>query len=486
MHCPHPRIVVLSPSMNPVSTTEALRRREKRQTDLNPALWRLGGGSPSASWSHLAIRKSWGRPMNWTLKPSWLLAVIVAMGILPIAARGAAGLEPNAGSLMRSVREFGVDARHSASTNRVALQRAIDWASSLGAALWVEPSEEPYPVESGIVLKQNVSLIGVHGPVGRGTRHPTKAQPVGSVFSVQDTNSPFITVEGATQLRGIQFSYPQHTIDDPSRVIPYPPTIQVSQNRSAQGVTLSSLTFYGEFTAMDFRSTLQRPCEQILIEHCYGYPLGGEFVRIDYCYDIPRILHCHVNPANLRYFRGGYSRAVIDSVVRRRTFTFAIDHTDNAVLMDVFTFGAFGGVYLGPASYGQLTSFNLDCVTVGIHKLGDGQFNRNWQIAQGSIIANTGSSVEEVHPIIVEGQGHTALSQVEAFSGGNGALTTLNQSQDFVWVRGDRRLTLSLTGCRMRNYASADPITRSNSKAAIRAIGCLDRNEKWYEGIWGD
>ena len=78
-------------------------------------------------------------------------------------------------------------------------------------------------------------------------------------------------------------------------------------------------------------------------------------------------------------------------------------------------------MYLGPATYGQLSNFNLDCVTVGIHKLGDGTFNRNWQIAQGSIIANTGPKLEDIHPIIIEGQGHTALANVEAFSGGNPA-----------------------------------------------------------------
>lgn len=226
-------------------------------------------------------------------------------------------------------------------------------------------------------------------------------------------------------------------------------------------------------------------CEQILFEHCYGYPLSGEFIRIDYCYDIPRVLHCHVNPANLRYFRGGYSRAVIDSVVARQTFTYAINHTDNAVLMDLFTFGVYGGVYLGPATYGQLTSFNLDCVTVGIHKLGDGTFNRNWQIAQGSIIANTGRRVEDVHPIIVEGQGHTALSQVEAFSGGNGALTTLNKSQDFLIVRGTRRLTVSMSACRMRNYAAAEPVTVENPQAEIQATACLDKEEKFLNRSWG-
>jgi hypothetical protein len=145
--------------------------------------------------------------------------------------------------------------------------------------------------------------------------------------------------------------------------------------------------------------------------------------------------------------------------------------------MDLFTFGVYGGVWLGPATYGQLTSFNLDCVTVGILKQGDGAFNRNWQIAQGSIIANTGARVEEIHPLIVEGQGHTALVNVEAFSGGNPALTTLGQSQDFLLVRGQQRLTLSLWGCRMRNYATPNPITVLNPRAVVLADGCFDKEE---------
>jgi hypothetical protein len=321
--------------------------------------------------------------------------------------------------------------------------------------------------------------------VGRGTRHPDKPQPVGSVFRIADESRPFITVEGATQLRGLQFWYPNQTLTDPEKIILYPPTIQVSQTQPAHGVTLSRLTFLGEYLAMDFNAPRSRPCEQILIEHCYGYPLGGEFIRIDHCYDVPRILHCHVNPSNQRFIRGGYSRAVVDAVVAAKTFTYAIHHTDNAVLMDVFTFGAYGGVYLGPATYGQLTSFNLDCVTVGIHKLGDGTFNRNWQIAQGSIIANTGSKVEDMHPILIEGQGHTAISNVEAFSGGNPALTTLNSSQDFLLVRGDKKLTVTLTGCRMRNYVADEPITRLNPNALIQAVACVDKHEEPYNRTFG-
>lgn len=381
----------------------------------------------------------------------------------------------------RSIRELGVLPTNSAEVNRTALQAAIDGAAARGGALFVDPSEEPYPVAGGIILRRNVSLLGVHGPVGRGTRHPQKAQPVGSVLRIEDEKEPFLTVEGATQIRGLQFWYPRQTVDDPARIIKYPATIQVSRTQPAQGVTLSALTFYGEYLAFDFRASRSVPCEQVLFEHCYGYPLGGEFIRIDYCYDVPRILHCHVNPSNLRFFRGGYSRAVIDAVVASGSFSFAIDHTDNAVLLDVFTFGVHGGVYLGPATYGQLTSFNLDCVTVGVHKLGDGTFNRNWQIAQGSIIANTGKKLEDVHPFIIEGEGHTAISNVEAFSGPNGALSTLKKSQDFLLVRGEKKLTISLHGCRMRNYAAADPITVENPLAVLRAAACLDRDERFFD-----
>jgi len=386
--------------------------------------------------------------------------------------------------LMKSITEFGVSSSASAEANRDSLQAAINWASPRGAALWVEPSEEPYPVSGGVILKRNVVLVGAQGPVGRGTKHPAKPQPVGSVFSIRDTSKPFITVEAATQVKGIQFWYPDQTLSDPSKIVVYPPTIQVSQTSNAEGVTLRDLTFYGETFAMDFAASPNHPCEQILIEHCYGYPLSGKFISIDFCYDVPRILNCHVNPANLRQFRGGYSRSVIDSVVARRTFSYEINHTDNAQLMGIFTFGAFGGIKLGAASYGQLSVFNLDCVTIGIDKDGDNDFNRNWMLSNGSIIANVGPKVEDIHPIVVRGRGHLSLNAVEAFSGGNGALTTLGQSQDFLLVEGSQKLTVSLLGCRMRNYVGDMPITVKNPRAQIRASACFDKEENLFEAVW--
>lgn len=381
---------------------------------------------------------------------------------------------------VKSIKEYGVSPSNTPEQNRVNLQRAIDLASKSGAALYVEPVVGGYPVATGIVLRQNVSLIGAHGPVGRGTKDPERQAPVGSLFVITDTVAPFIIVESATQLRGIQFYYPEQSHNDPAKIIAYPPTIQVSQTKKVEGVTLSSLTFYGEYMAMDFNASRSNPCEQILFEHCYGYPLGGEFIRIDYCYDIPRILHCHVNPANMRQFGRSFSRSVVDAVVARPTFSYAIDHTDNAQMIDVFTFGVHGGISLGAYSYGQLTNFNLDCVSVGIHKKGASTFNRNWQIAQGSIIANVKGCADAIHPIIIEGQGHTSISNVEAFSGPNGALTADGYSDDFLLIKGDKLLTVSLYGCRMRNYRADSPITVENPMARIEAVSCIDKNEEFF------
>ena len=380
----------------------------------------------------------------------------------------------------KSIQECGVLPENTPEMNRDNLQKAIDWSTSTGAALWVEPVANGYPVAGGIRLKKNVSLIGVHGPTGRGTRNPEKAEPVGSLFKITDKSQPFITVESATQIRGIQFWYPEQSHTDSSKIIAYPATIQVDVNQNVQGVTLSCLTFYGEYVAMDFCSTGKKINEQILFEHCYGYPLSGEFIKIDYCYDIPRILHCHINPANMREFGRSFSRDVIDAVIARKSFAYAINHTDNAQMIDVFTFGTYGGAWLGPETYGQLTNFNFDCVTIGIHKMGTQNKNRNWQIAQGSIIANAGATVEEIHPFVIEGEGHTAIVNVEAFSGMNGALTAIGESYDYMLVKGDKKLTVSLVGCRMRNYVSDQPFTVQNPQARIQAVACVDKEEEFY------
>ena len=372
-----------------------------------------------------------------------------------------------------SVQAVGVLPGNTPQTNRDNLQAAIDRMSPLGGVLYVEPVEGGYPMQGGLVLRRNVTLLGAHGPTGRGTALPDRSGPTGSLFVITDREHPFLTVESASQVRGIQFYYPEQTWNDTDRIVAYPPTIQLAREQNVQGVTLSCLTFYGEYFAMDFRAVAPHICEQILFEHCYGYPLSGQFIAIDRCYDVPRILHCHVNPANMREFKRTFTRPVIDAVVHRKTFTYWIDHTDNAQLMDLFTFGNYGGIYLGNETYGQLTNFNFDCVGVGIYKTGSQWKNRNWQIAQGSIIANVGERLEDVHPILIEGKGHTSLANVECFSGDNPALTNLGASWDYITVNGEASVTL--TGCRMQGYKADSPIHVSPT-AKLHAIGCEDRD----------
>ena len=66
---------------------------------------------------------------------------------------------------------FGVSPKNTAAQNRQKLQRAIDRLSASGGALYVEPVEGGYPMDGGLVLRKNVSLIGVHGPTTvRGSR----------------------------------------------------------------------------------------------------------------------------------------------------------------------------------------------------------------------------------------------------------------------------------------------------------------------------
>jgi hypothetical protein len=81
-----------------------------------------------------------------------------------------------------SIQKFGVLPGNKAELNRDNLQKAIDWASSRGSALYVEPVSDPYETASC-------------------------------------TDLPFITVETGSQIRRIQFRYPYQTIKESSKII---------------------------------------------------------------------------------------------------------------------------------------------------------------------------------------------------------------------------------------------------------------------------
>jgi len=384
----------------------------------------------------------------------------------------------NAAGRMVSIQEYGVLASNSADKNKTALQKAIDEASKTGTALYVTPVNGGYKCATGVVLKKNVVLIGAQGPTGRGTT--TGTQPTGSLFVISDNNNPFITVESGTKIQGIQFYYPDQNYTNGSKIIEYKPTIAVSESSDVDGAVLKDLSFYGEYFAMDFEAKNGHRSSDLLFENCYGFPLSGKFIAVSGCNDAVRMLHCHINPANMREFGRSYSSSIINAVVDVHTFAYSVDDAKDASLLDIFTFGTYGGLKLGANSSGALTSFNLDCVAVGVYKLGDSATESNWEISQGSIIANCGAAVNYVHPFIVTGDGHTSITAVNAFSGANGALTTIGKSWDYLYVTGQGYPTITLTSCSMHNYESTKPVTIKNGQAKIRATACNDKNNKFF------
>jgi len=383
---------------------------------------------------------------------------------------------------MVSIQEFGVLPDNTAAQNKIALQAAIDKAAASGIGLYVTPCENGYKCDAGLVLKKNVSLIGANGPTGRGTAIPSSDGPTGSVFLITDKTKPFLTVESATRISGIQFYYPEQTYNKASDIKSYPPTIQMSSTTGVvEGVTLTDLTFYGEYTAFDFCSSDNALCEQMLFENCHGYPLSGSFIKIDKCYDIPRILHCSVDPSVGKAFGHEFTKSVIDKVLAMKNYSYWICRTDNAVIVDITAKANYGGVCLASSTYGQLTGFNFDCVTVGIYKDGDSSFNRNWEISQGTIVANAGYNISEIHPVYITGQGHTSLLNVNSSAKASDIITSKEQSYDFVYICGSDELLVSMVNCNMRDYSSDFPISITNKKASVRAVNCSDRDGNLFD-----
>jgi hypothetical protein len=44
-------------------------------------------------------------------------------------------------------------------------------------------------------------------------------------------------------------------------------------------------------------------------------------------------------------------------------------------------------------------------------------------------------------------------------------------------IKGDKKLTVTIAGCRMRNYVSDLPITIENKNAVVQVVVCIDENE---------
>ena len=166
-------------------------------------------------------------------------------------------------------------------------------------------------------------------------------------------------------------------------------------------------------------------------------------------------------------------------MIANQKFSYWIDHTDNAVIMDIFTFGNYGGIFLGPSTYGQFTNFGFDCVTTGLHI----SSYKDWEIAQGCIFAYVGEAVDKIHPIIIDGaKGHTSLTNIDCVTAPNNWIKNCQDaSYDFLYLPGEGFVTVSMLGCKMSGYVADDPVTVDNSYATLSISGCFDKNGNIYQ-----
>jgi len=51
---------------------------------------------------------------------------------------------------------------------------------------------------------------------------------------------------------------------------------------------------------------------------------------------------------------------------------------------------------------------------------------------------------------------------------------------DYTLIKGDKELTVTIVGCRMRNYVSGLPITIENKNAVVQVVAGIDKHENPY------
>ena len=88
----------------------------------------------------------------------------------------------------------------------------------------------------------------------------------------------------------------------------------------------------------------------------------------------------------------------------------------------------------------------------------------------------------DLHPLVVDGQGHTSLTNIELFAGNTPVVSsssaqlddeTLILSEEFLLVEGSKPLTVALLGCRMSTFRAENLLTIRNRTETISTHDCF-------------
>lgn len=422
------------------------------------------GGTGLASYSPPGYMR--GNGTTVTTRP--LSSVIMATGSDPVYG-------PDA-------RLLGVSRTKTAAQNAIALQAGIDSLSNYGGTIYIR---EMYPCDP-VILRRNVALAndgpvplkGLYGrdmPGGTGVTPTAITTPAGGGFVITNAVTSFLRLEWQTGVRNLQFFYPNQNYNSTTLagLIAYPPTI--SQNEAVvRGVELTGLTFIGSHSCMDFNQT---ECSDVVIDLCYGYPLGGRFLRMVGNYDIARISRCHVNPGAGWYClptQPGealpYKYALLDAICAGGATTYEISIADEIILNQCFVFGARTGFDIS-ASYGSVVQCSADMVETGL-KYTPGAAHKTLAVTNFNCIPSAGPNPPGRNAFVYAGDaGLLSLVQCRAFLGVNTVIPSsgVPDAHSFLRVQGTGAQRADLVSCMKSvvNGAWTAGVTSTNGGATI-------------------
>jgi hypothetical protein len=334
---------------------------------------------------------------------------------------------------MLDVRRFGVLTSNSAAANATALQTAINYMNAFGGGVLLV--NEAYPCNP-VILKSGVGLRGPFPPFkgmppANGVAAGAGVTPAGGAFLITSSSASFLKLEGNNSVENLTFYYPSQNYNTYASRTNYPATI--APNSTGLGyVNISGCTFVGSISCIDFYTAISASTTDIAVDLCYGYPLGGQFLALGTCLDIPRITRCHVNPGvGLPFLstNGVTSAAGLphgDNMIQQITHAansssgaFLIVGSDQITLAHCFVFGQRIGFHIQDC-YGSLTDCSSDTCGIGAYfsttTVGGSKYRQ--MIVQGWITAlalwNGDASAETQYGMVFDGNGTGSLNVVGA------------------------------------------------------------------------
>jgi hypothetical protein len=340
-----------------------------------------------------------------------------------------------------------------------AIQATLDAAAACGGVAWLAPSPAFYRCQGTLTVPPNVTLRGGFGGMRRGHKLWNGDQPCGSVLYAYSPNN-FITMSHNSTVDGIEIFYPEQVTAGEPR--PYGWTIVIP--RQQHGVTVRNVTCPNPY------QFLFAEADGLWVDGVQGYPLykGIKLGRIG---DVARVGNIQFNPNVLPRLDMS-----LRNWVQVHGSCLEIDGAEEFMVNNFFGYGYVCGIWFTghatqgelPGSYGSISNFGFDSVTVGILVGTKGVSGRQGvSLSNGRIIPFAGE--------VGARAGIKFVDDVGADPGSNPAVSLTNVSffgdhERSVWIGPRSGARLTMLGGQSTEYRNEAVLVESPN-AAVRLIG---------------